>query len=541
MAPPKKTALPKPLPDGFILTDNCKKKWRLGKIFGQGGFGLIYLASQDVQTPVPEDTEFVIKLEYLTNGPLFCELKFYQRAAKPDSVQTWMKTRKMDFLGVPRFWGSGQAEHNGLNYRFMAMDRLGTDLQKLYERSGRFRKDTVLQLGQTLVDVLEFIHENEYVHADIKASNLMLGYRNQHQVYLADYGLSHRYCPQGEHIPHKERPKDCHNGTIEYTSLDAHEGVAASRRSDLQILGFCLLHWVCGSLPWEHMLKNPEQVQQAKTRLMAGLPGSVQQLAVSRGDADEVADLLLYVRTLDYKEKPDYQKIKQLLATGGSGVLDFSAPGSSDSTTSKKRGRRTTKPISVSDPESDTDDSSATAASSRRKMAATKPASRSRVRKPVRDEPPEDQQQDKPKPIPACYLRGPPIGHMTTQKVSNASRQKDMAKQRLRSRPDPEPSEEEEEVEDRPRTRSARARRELGGASRQKNNHWDFTQPLGERGFWSIQEPSGGEKRTHHYQIHTDRVELRPNSLSSSHPGWWVFVGASLLLTAVMMMIGSLA
>lgn len=43
MAPRRKSTLPKPLPDGFILTDTVKKKWRLGKIIGQGGFGLIYL------------------------------------------------------------------------------------------------------------------------------------------------------------------------------------------------------------------------------------------------------------------------------------------------------------------------------------------------------------------------------------------------------------------------------------------------------------------------------------------------------------------
>lgn len=32
------------------------------------------------------------------------------------------------------------------------------------------------------VDVLEYIHENAYVHADIKAANLMLGYRDPEQV-----------------------------------------------------------------------------------------------------------------------------------------------------------------------------------------------------------------------------------------------------------------------------------------------------------------------------------------------------------------------
>lgn len=32
------------------------------------------------------------------------------------------------------------------------------------------------------VDVLEYIHENEYVHADIKAANLMQGHRDPERV-----------------------------------------------------------------------------------------------------------------------------------------------------------------------------------------------------------------------------------------------------------------------------------------------------------------------------------------------------------------------
>lgn len=43
-------------------------------------------------------------------------------------------------------------------------------------------------------------------------------------------------------------------------------GSDPSRRSDLQILGFCLLHWLTGSLPWKGLVNNPTLVQEAKNR-----------------------------------------------------------------------------------------------------------------------------------------------------------------------------------------------------------------------------------------------------------------------------------
>ncbi|KAM9344734.1 serine/threonine-protein kinase VRK1-like isoform 1-T2 [Symphorus nematophorus] len=434
MAPPKKSALPKPLPEGFILTDTEKKKWRLGKIIGQGGFGLIYLASQDVDRPVATDTHFVIKVEYHENGPLFSELKFYQRAAKPESMQKWKRSKKLDFLGIPTYWGSGLAEHNDLRYRFMAMDRLGSDLQKVCDHNGgRLKKATVLQLGQGLVSVLEYIHENEYVHADIKAANLMLGYRDPEQVYLADYGLSYRYCPDGVHKEYKENPKKGHNGTIEYTSLDAHKGLAPSRRGDVQILGFCLLHWLCGSLPWDNLLKNPAQVQEAKARLMDNLPDSVKQLSVSGASTDEVAAFLLYVKTLSYQDKPDYERLRTVLASAVTGRLDLSMPQGPAGASSTK----------VQNPPA-----------KEKKAGRGRGASKAKhVPMEVDDEPEEVTM--KPKPVPARYVRGPPLTKRHAQQREDEGRP--AVGRSLRPRPVvtyeeyDSPEEEEEEEEARPR------------------------------------------------------------------------------------------
>uniref|UniRef100_A0A8C0INU1 non-specific serine/threonine protein kinase n=1 Tax=Chelonoidis abingdonii TaxID=106734 RepID=A0A8C0INU1_CHEAB len=217
------------------------------------------------------------------------------------------------------------------SYRFMVMERLGIDLQRILDNDGhRFKKETVLQLGARMLDALEYMHENEYVHGDIKAANLLLGYTNPHEVYLADYGLSYRYCPNGNHKQYKENPKKGHNGTIEFTSLDAHRGVAPSRRGDLEILGYCMLQWLCGKLPWEQNLKDP--VSPAEKIHALNQLREFHQLYTNK--PGEIAKFLACVYGLTYEEKPKYQVLKKILVDGlkssgtfYDGPLEFSTAG----------------------------------------------------------------------------------------------------------------------------------------------------------------------------------------------------------------------
>ncbi|XP_045436716.1 serine/threonine-protein kinase VRK2 isoform X5 [Pipistrellus kuhlii] len=263
--PPRRNGkykLPDPLPEGKVLNDMEGKQWVLGKMIGAGGFGLIYLA---FPTNKPDkDARHVIKVEYQENGPLFSELKFYQRAAKKECIKKWIECKQLDYLGIPVFYGSGLTEFKGRSYRFMVMERLGMDLQKISDQNGTFRKSTVLQLGVRMLDVLEYIHENEYVHGDIKAANLLLGYKNPDRVYLADYGLAYRYCPNGNHKQYQENPRKGHNGTMEFTSLDAHKGVACWMSS----LSLCLNGPLLEAVAVHSQKAATKQVSQMQTRFM---------------------------------------------------------------------------------------------------------------------------------------------------------------------------------------------------------------------------------------------------------------------------------
>ncbi|KAM9726298.1 serine/threonine-protein kinase VRK1-like [Menidia menidia] len=65
----------------------------------------------------------LLQHEYQENGPLFSELKFYQRGAKPKNMQIWMKNKQLNFLGIPAYWGSGLAEYNDLRKTLSYQDK----------------------------------------------------------------------------------------------------------------------------------------------------------------------------------------------------------------------------------------------------------------------------------------------------------------------------------------------------------------------------------------------------------------------------------
>ena len=75
-----------------------------------------------------------MKLDNL-NGPLFVEVNFVIRVGQEEKKNKFMASHKLDFLGFPRFIGWGTEANKNSGYRFLVMDRLGEELQKVLERN----------------------------------------------------------------------------------------------------------------------------------------------------------------------------------------------------------------------------------------------------------------------------------------------------------------------------------------------------------------------------------------------------------------------
>ena len=110
----------------------------------------------------------------------------------------------------------------------------------------------------------------------------------------------------GQHIPYKEHK--ALTGTARYCSINTHLGIEQSRRDDLEALGYILLYFLRGSLPWQGLKANNKKAKYEKI-LERKLGCPIEQLC--KGHPQEFAVFLHYTRSLRFDDKQDYPYLRK--------------------------------------------------------------------------------------------------------------------------------------------------------------------------------------------------------------------------------------
>ncbi len=267
------------------------------KLLGEGSFGKVYLGK------VNETNELVaIK----TEDPSHAYLQ------KEANICRYLTEDTKDPIGFSKYYWYGEDSDKN---KYLVCEVLGKSVQDLLVKcGGSFSLKTVLMIGFQILNRIEYLHKNEYIHRDIKPTNFLIGTGSKkNTIYLVDFGLSKEYLDRdGEHIPYYKHKS--YVGTIRYMSINCHKGFETSRRDDMFSFIYMLFFLYYGTLPWQGITDNDKK---KRLKMIAGIKTDFNKEPAKFLNSPKIPNAFLnildYIRKMKFKQNVDYDKIREFL------------------------------------------------------------------------------------------------------------------------------------------------------------------------------------------------------------------------------------
>ncbi|MDR1524599.1 MAG: serine/threonine protein kinase [Tannerella sp.] len=293
------------LPDGYFLQN---RKYQLTHTIGQGGFGITYLGVWNtvvkgglgaMKTKVPvcikeyffkdycyrDRDSYAVKVHSATGERLFD--KFKEKLIKEANILS--EVHHPHIVNVLEVF-----EENNTAYIIMEYIK-GCSLKYMLDKEGVLSENRLLRYVHQIGNALDFVHDKNIVHLDIKPSNILID--KDDNARLIDFGVSKRY--------------DIEERVTSTTTLTLSKGFAAIEQyddegtqtfspcPDIYSLGATMYNLLTGVIPVESILRATKQM----------LPPSSYNANITKKTEKAI------LKAMEVKPEDRFQVVKEMLAS----------------------------------------------------------------------------------------------------------------------------------------------------------------------------------------------------------------------------------
>ena len=265
------------------------QKYRTIKKLGEGSFGKVY------------------KAEY---NKVYYAMKFENKSRSQSLLES--EATIMNYLRGPNIPNIESFGTSG-DYNILIMQLMDKSLEDLINIHKNFSVKTVCLLAFQMMNILQSIHDKHIIHRDIKPDNFVMGNsENNAHLYIIDFGLAKKFRSSRTLVQYPYIKKKKLTGTARYASIHALEEYEQSRRDDLESVGYVLLYFLRGSLPWQGLKVKTKEARYQKI-LEKKKETTSEELC--KNFPEEFQEYVTYTRNLGYTDDPDYDMLKGLFSS----------------------------------------------------------------------------------------------------------------------------------------------------------------------------------------------------------------------------------